>query len=168
LVAGIRLPPCFKLFLRRDNAAPCPAYSLQSARWPWGCRQSDTLWKGDRDGIRERRQWRDSRRVTERRRPDFRICQDAKRRLQEARDARGRRLEIIEVPLTSYDISYLNFYFANGCVLVPTSGRRAENRRALAILNEAFPKREIIGINSEVLGTGGGGIHCITQQVPAI
>lgn len=99
---------------------------------------------------------------------NFRIYQDAKRRLAAARDAKGRRLEVIEVPLTSLDVSYLNFYIGNGCVLVPTSGRRSENRRPLAIIKEAFPKRKTIGINCEVLGAGGGGIHCITQQVPAL
>ena len=99
---------------------------------------------------------------------NYRICADAKRRLSEARDAKGRRLEIIEVPLTSLDVSYLNFYIGNGCVLVPTSGRKTENRRPLSIIREAFPNRKVLGINSEVLGAGGGGIHCITQQIPAV
>lgn len=104
--------------------------------------------------------------TTDRRDPNYRICQDAKRRLQAATDAKGRKLKVIELPLDA-DLSHTNFYIANGCVLVPVTPRRRENERALAILREAFPRRKVIGVDSEVLGEGGGGIHCITQQVPA-
>lgn len=99
---------------------------------------------------------------------NFAICSDAKRRLSEARDARGRTLEVIEIPLTSYDVAHMNFYIGNNCVLVPTSGRQREDRRPLSILRDVFPKRKVIGISSTVLARGGGGIHCITQQIPAL
>ena len=97
--------------------------------------------------------------------PNFAICRDAKRRLTEATDARGRKLDIIELPLDA-DHSHINFYIANDCVLVPTSSSRKHNEHALAILREAFPRREVVGIESEILGEGGGGIYCITQQIP--
>lgn len=97
---------------------------------------------------------------------NYPICRDAKRRLSEARDAKDRKLEVIEIPLTSYDVAHMNFYIGNDCVLVPTSGRRREDNRPLAILKEAFPEREVVGVDSTVLAAGGGGIHCITQQIP--
>lgn len=99
--------------------------------------------------------------------PNFRICQDAKARLIESTDARGRKLEVIEVPLDG-DVSYMNFYIANGCVLVPVTTDPQQDRRPMGILREVFDDYNVIGIDSTVLGEGGGGIHCITQQVPAV
>lgn len=103
--------------------------------------------------------------IDDRRDRNYDICQDARRRLQQATDAKGRRLEVVEMPLDA-DLSHMNFYIANGCVLVPVTNRRRENERASGILREVFPRRKVIGIDSTVLAEGGGGIHCITQQVP--
>lgn len=97
--------------------------------------------------------------------PNHAICQDAKRRLQEATDAKGRRLEVIEVPLDG-EISHLNFYLANDAVLVPITMDRRQDERPLGALREVFTDYKVIGIDSRVLGEGGGGIHCITQQIP--
>ena len=99
--------------------------------------------------------------------PNFQICQDAKHRLMETTDAKGRKLEIIEMPLDS-DLSHMNFYIANDCVLVPITTRSEEDERCLGILREVFDDYKVIGIDSNVLGEGGGGIHCITQQVPKV
>ncbi|WP_264210172.1 agmatine deiminase family protein [Leisingera thetidis] len=99
--------------------------------------------------------------------PNFRITQTAKRILQEATDAGGRRFEILEIPLTSYDVVHMNFYVCNGAVVVPVSGRKGEDDQPLAILREAFPGRRVVGVSGRMIGGGGGGVHCITQQVPA-
>lgn len=99
--------------------------------------------------------------------PNHQVCLDAKLRLQEATDAKGRKLEIIDLPLTP-DGGHMNFYIANGCVVVPTTGDRKQDDAPMAILKELFDDREVLGISGEVLGDGGGGIHCITQQVPAV
>ena len=96
---------------------------------------------------------------------NFAICQDAKRRLNEATDANGRKLKVIDLPLDS-EVSHLNFYIANGCVLVPIASKREEDARPMAVLREVFPDRKVIGIDGTILAEGGGGIHCITQQVP--
>lgn len=61
--------------------------------------------------------------------------------------------------------SYLNFYIANGVVLVPTFNDPAD-RKALGILADCFPGREIIGIHSGDLIWGLGTLHCMTQQEP--
>ena len=97
--------------------------------------------------------------------PNFAICRDAKRRLKEATDAKGRKLEVIDLPLTS-DLSHMNFYIGNNCVLVPTTGNKEEDDEPMGIIRELFDDRDVIGIDGTVLGEGGGGIHCITQQVP--
>lgn len=63
--------------------------------------------------------------------------------------------------------SYCNFYIGNSVVFVPQFNDR-NDAGALAILKEAFPGREIIGIDATDLLYGGGGLHCITQQEPAL
>lgn len=61
--------------------------------------------------------------------------------------------------------SYVNFYVANGSVLVPQFGD-VNDELALKIIGECFPDREIVGIYAKDILTGGGNIHCITQQIP--
>ena len=62
--------------------------------------------------------------------------------------------------------TYANFYIANGAVLVPVYGD-PNDERALNILRPLFPGREVIGLSSRALITGGGSFHCVTQQQPA-
>jgi agmatine deiminase len=61
----------------------------------------------------------------------------------------------------------LNAYLANGSVVVPLLGDGGTaGRRALATWADVFPDREIVGVPGAALAYGGGGVHCITQQVP--
>ncbi len=94
--------------------------------------------------------------------------------LEQARDARGRRLEVIPLPSpgpgTSRDgeplaQSYANFYIANTTVVVPTYAL-ADDDRALDTLTGLFPDRRIVAVDARAIITGGGGFHCITQQQP--
>jgi len=89
-------------------------------------------------------------------------------------DAAGRPLEVIEVPVLPFTVyggervvvPYLNFSLVNGGVIVPTCGHRADTEM-LAVIADQFPGREVVGIDvGAVLAHGGGGIHCITQQMP--
>jgi agmatine deiminase len=89
-------------------------------------------------------------------------------------DARGRAFEVLEVPTTAsvpvdgygpVAIPYLNFYLVNGGVIVPTGGI-PQDEEALALLGDAFPDREVVGVPGAIISLGGGGPHCITQQVP--
>ncbi len=65
-------------------------------------------------------------------------------------------------------VPYTNFYVANGALIVPVGGVDPEtDAEALRRIGELFPDREPIGIDGRTLALGGGGIHCITQQVPA-
>jgi len=76
--------------------------------------------------------------------------------MPEAQSFRGERLPA----------SYANFLLANGVALVPIFGGTSDDR-ALAILRECLPGREIVGIPSRDLVVGLGAVHCLTQQEPA-
>jgi agmatine deiminase len=99
--------------------------------------------------------------------PNHAICEEARERLTAAKDAAGRKLEIIELPLGT-TIAHINFYLPNGGVVVPLSGIAAEDDAALAVIRDTFPDREVTGIVAPGLAEGGGGVHCITQQIPSV
>ncbi len=103
-------------------------------------------------------------------------CVRHRRRLQ-ATDGRGRELEVIEFDARSRPVligdtpiveTYINSYFANGAPIVPTGGTGADDLAALDALREIAPGREVVGVPCPVIGYGGGGVHCITQQVPRV
>jgi agmatine deiminase len=93
-------------------------------------------------------------------------------------DAAGHRIEVLrmtEAPATGRagkgdwgtSRSYINFYIANGGIVMPSFGL-PEDDAARDAVAAAFPDREVVQVRVSVLSTGGGGIHCITQQQPAI
>ena len=111
--------------------------------------------------------------VRDRAHPDYENLHENRRRL-ETTDALGRELEVVEFDLRSAPVSvggrpivetFVNFYQANGAVIVPTGGN-ADDLPALDRLAEICEGREVVGVPTPVVGFGGGGIHCITQQVP--
>ena len=61
--------------------------------------------------------------------------------------------------------TYLNLYICNGGVIAPVAGSDSDEG-ALEIIAAAFPGREVVTVPGLVLAYGGGGPHCITQQVP--
>ena len=61
--------------------------------------------------------------------------------------------------------SYVNFYIANDSIILPQFGD-VNDARAVEVLKEAFPDREIVPIAARDIIVGGGNIHCITQQIP--
>ena len=62
--------------------------------------------------------------------------------------------------------SYVNFYFANGGIVMPLLDPRTDDQAA-AVLRRACPDRLIVGGGAGAILLGGGGIHCITQQIPS-
>jgi agmatine deiminase len=62
--------------------------------------------------------------------------------------------------------SHLNFYLCNGGVVVPVAGVESDGE-ALERIGSAYPDREVVGVPGGMIAFGGGGPHCITQQVPA-
>jgi len=94
--------------------------------------------------------------------------------LREATDAKGRGLRITELPLLplvdvcgqATMLSNCNAYFANGGLIVPVADA-ATGDGVLDIFRAACPNHEVVPIGARTIAFGGGGIHCITQQVPA-
>lgn len=52
-------------------------------------------------------------------------------------------------------VSYLNFYIANECVLVPVTGQSEQDDRPMGTLREAFDEYDIVDIDRNILGEGG-------------
>lgn len=70
--------------------------------------------------------------------------------------------------------SYMNYVVTNGVVLIPIywqEGRsekvRKKDEAFKRIIEQVFPGRQIVQINPENVNLGGGGMHCISQQMPA-
>ncbi|MBB4664160.1 agmatine deiminase family protein [Conexibacter arvalis] len=69
---------------------------------------------------------------------------------------------------TPIAIPYTNFYLCNGAAIVPLAQLDPDmDEEALRRLGELLPGRQVVGVPGRVLALGGGGVHCITQQVPA-
>ena len=71
--------------------------------------------------------------------------------------------------------SYNNFVITNEVVLAQSYWKpgmpglvRQRDEESIAILQQAFPEREIIAVDPMALHFGGGGLHCITQQEPTL
>lgn len=64
--------------------------------------------------------------------------------------------------------SYLNFYIANGGIIMPKFGDIEADRKAQQIVQAAFPGRKVVAVNIDFIAQGGGGIHCATHEVPKI
>jgi agmatine deiminase len=123
--------------------------------------------------------------------PQHRVSLDAYERLRAATDAKGRRFEIHRIhqpgPITitkeeseGVDTvegtlprkggdrlagSYINFYIANGGVVMPTFDD-PHDRAAFETLERLLPERRVVGVPAREILLGGGNIHCITQQQP--
>lgn len=62
---------------------------------------------------------------------------------------------------------YLDWHVANGIVLIPIFGDE-NDELAMKIIGDHFPGREIIGLDCRSLFEGGGLIHCVTKEQPAV
>jgi agmatine deiminase len=124
--------------------------------------------------------------------PQRAISRDAWERLHDARDARGRRLKVTRLPMPGpltlrsreaagilaregtkarlagerLAASYVNFYIANGGIVMPLLDARTD-RLAAQRLKRLFPGRRLVGVAAREILLGGGNIHCITQQIPS-
>jgi agmatine deiminase len=127
----------------------------------------------------------------DRRDPQYEVSRDAYERLMSARDARGRRftvhklhqpgplamtkeeasgIDVVEVAAPReagmrLAASYVNFYTGTRTVVAPLLDPRRDGA-AMRKLKVLFPRRQVVGVPAREIVLGGGGIHCITQQVP--
>ena len=122
--------------------------------------------------------------------PFYQAAQDAFRTLSQATDAKGRRLTVHKLCLTKKPCclegaetidavegtvprengevsiaSYMNFLIVNGAVIAPQYGDE-NDQLAIQQLQQMFPDRQIVGVQTREVAFGGGNIHCITQQQP--
>ena len=105
--------------------------------------------------------------------PNTAALAESRERLEGQRDARGRRLEILRIPMPEpvlwegerLPASYSNYYVANGVVLVPTFDDPNDGK-ALGILGELFPGRRVVPVRAVDLVLGLGTVHCSTHEEP--
>lgn len=110
---------------------------------------------------------------TDKTHPNYKPLQDNLKRLQMAKLENGKEPVIVSLPMPKgidfedmrLPASYVNFLILNKCVLMPTFND-VNDRKALNILAECFPDREVIGINALDLIWGLGTLHCLSQQIP--
>ena len=87
-------------------------------------------------------------------------------------DGRPYRLLKLPMPRPIYDggdrlpATYANFLVINGAVLCPTYAQPDLDAEALRLIGEAFPDREIVGIDCNSIIKQHGSLHCCTMQFP--
>jgi agmatine deiminase len=107
--------------------------------------------------------------------PDHKVTAELRTLLADAVDARGKPFDIVDLPAPAVlrddegfvDYSYVNHVLVNGGVLA-CAFDDPHDADAAAILRDAYPGRDIVPIDARPLFERGGGIHCITQQQPAV
>jgi agmatine deiminase len=108
---------------------------------------------------------------------NFKISRENLEILQNSTDAKNRKFEIISIqqpPIMEHEgsrltLSYLNFYFVNGGIILPVFGGVAEKTDKMAVktLQATFPERIIKTVNGMAVISEGGNVHCATQQMAA-
>lgn len=101
--------------------------------------------------------------------------------LKSATDADGRSLKVHTLPPPmkpkpsafnrdnpDFAAGYINYLPVNGGVIAPKFGDAAADEHCHALLSELYPDREIVQLNIDPIAAGGGGIHCVTLQMPAV
>lgn len=128
--------------------------------------------------------------------PQYALSKECLDYLEGVRDAKGRTITVHKLPIPTHPVclteaevegyafeegederevgerlaaSYVNFYFSNEAVVMPVFGGENEesDMRAVALMQQWNPGRKVIPVYARDILTGGGNIHCITQQIPA-
>lgn len=106
---------------------------------------------------------------------NYSLLQHNLQQLKSMRLLNGKQLNIVEIPMPEplfYEgqrlpCSYANFYIANNAVIVPVFNTK-NDERALQLIQECFPTRQVVGVDSTDIIWGLGSFHCLSQQEPAI
>lgn len=87
-------------------------------------------------------------------------------------DGKPYRLLRLPMPHAMYDdgdrlpATYANFVILNGTVIVPTYAQPDNDSRAIEVVAQAFPDREVVGIDASTVVRQHGSLHCLTMQFP--
>lgn len=108
--------------------------------------------------------------------PDAAVYAQVRRDIEATTDASGRPWEIIDLPAPAtlrddegfVDWSYVNHLVVNDGVIACGFGEPAADERAREILAEVYPGHRVVTVDARPIFARGGGIHCITQQQPAV
>lgn len=107
---------------------------------------------------------------------NYKVLQANRRLLNRLRDQNDRPFEIVELPMPRPVVykqqrlpaTYMNFYFVNNALLVPTYRDARNDGRAIDVLQRLVPKRRVVGVDCRALIWGLGAMHCLTQQQPSL
>lgn len=110
---------------------------------------------------------------------DHKVTQAHLAILRTATDAEGRSLQVhtLSPPLAprsnrfsrhnpDFAAGYINYFVINGAVIAPQFGDRQADKVALDLLSQLYPDRDVIQLDIDAIAAGGGGIHCVTHQLP--
>ena len=108
--------------------------------------------------------------------PDFDVSRQLRDFFETQMDADGKPFDIVELPAPEtlkddggfVDWSYVNHLVVNGGVIACGYGEERADALAAEILAEAYPGRRVVTVDARPILARGGGIHCITQQQPAL
>ena len=108
--------------------------------------------------------------------PDHQVMQELRAHLEKTTDATGRRWTILELDAPAQirdeegfvDYSYVNHLAVNGGVVACGFGDEEADAAAKDVLQQAYPGRQVVTLDSRAIFARGGGIHCITQQQPSV
>ena len=106
--------------------------------------------------------------------PNAEVYAETAKTLGAMTDGRGSPLQVVRIPspglIRNADgeivpASHMNFLIANEAVIVPIYAEES-GAFAVEVISGLFPEREVIGLPSTAILTGGGSFHCISQQEP--
>ena len=106
--------------------------------------------------------------------PNADVYAETARTLAAMTDGRGSPLQVVRVPSPGLihnadgeivPASHMNFLIANEAVIVPIYAEES-GAFAVEVISGLFPERQVIGLPSTAILTGGGSFHCISQQEP--
>ncbi|MET3565200.1 agmatine deiminase [Leifsonia sp. 563] len=108
--------------------------------------------------------------------PDHKVSRELRALLSGTTDAAGRSWDIIDLPAPAtlrdeegfVDWSYVNHLVVNDGIVACGFGEERADAEATEILEAAYPGRRVTMVDSRPIFQRGGGIHCITQQQPAV
>jgi len=108
--------------------------------------------------------------------PEYEGLLENAKALRVATDCSGRALEVIFVKRPRWDLidvrsddfaaSYVNSYFANNAVVMPKYGDPIRDNEAREVFARLMPDRKVVQVSVHEISEGGGGVHCVTQQIP--